>query len=811
MVWGKNVGISCGKRVERTNILYRGVSVIALTVTFGLGLSPNFAEAQNYRFNNVQVEGNQRIQSSTIVAYTGIERGKTVSAGKLNDAYQNIIDSGVFESVDLVPKGNTLVIKVTEFPTINKINFEGNRRIKDQNLVEIIESSPRRVFNPAVAERDAAAIAAAYGVQGRLASRVTPRIIRRSDNRVDLVFEISEGDTTEVERVSFLGNQVYSDRRLRRVLETKQAGFLRAFVNKDTLIEDRIDFDKQILRDFYLSRGYVDFRVNSANAEVTRERDAVFLVVDVSEGQQFTFGEITVTSEVAEADADEFLEALKSKPGVIYSPTVVEREIERMENLALRQGIDFLRIEPRVTRNDRDLTLDVEYALTRGPRIFVERIDIEGNTTTLDRVIRQQFRTVEGDPFNPREIRRTAERIRALGFFSESDVDVREGSSPELVVVDVDVAEQPTGSLSLGGSYSVNNGFGIAIGLTENNFLGRGQRLSFSIATATETDEYVLGFVEPHLLGRDLRFSFDLGLSESDSSFSEYDTKRVFLNPALTFKLGESSALQLRYRWENSEMIARSDATYTITPVPVPPASPTGTYPVAAPTIANEIAQGERSSSIFGATYSYDTRLTGLDPNAGFLFEFGVDYAGLGGDSEYVKATTKFVAQKQILNEEVTLRATFEGGALNWLGNNSSRSLDRFVLSPTIMRGFEPGGIGPRDRSARADGGAYDDFLGGNLFAVARFDAEFPLGLPEELGLRGALFYDIGNLWGLSNVDTSGSSGIVGSSGSFRHVVGFSILWTTGLGPLRFNFSKALQKEDFDQEQSFDLTLQARF
>lgn len=789
MVWGKNVGISCGERETRTNILYRGVSVIALAVTFGLGVLPNFAEAQNYRFNTVQVEGNQRIQTSTIVAYTGIERGETVSAGQLNDAYQNILDSGVFESVDLVPQGNTLVIKVTEFPTINKINFEGNRRIKDDVLSGIIESSPRRVFVPALAEKDAAAIAAAYGAQGRLASRVTPRIIRRSDNRVDLVFEISEGDTTEVERVSFLGNQVYSDRRLRRVLETKQAGLLRAFINKDTLIEDRIDFDKQVLRDFYLSRGYVDFRVNSANAEVTRERDAVFLVVDVTEGQQFSFGDISVTSEVSEADADEFRAALRVKPGVTYSPTLVETAIERLENLALRKRIDFLRVEPRVTRNDQDLTLDIEFALTRGPRVFVERIDIEGNTTTLDRVIRQKFRTVEGDPFNPREIRRTAERIKALGFFSESDVEVREGSSPAQVVVDVDVVEQPTGSLNLGGSYSIENGFGIALGLTENNFLGRGQRLSFSIATATESDEYVLGFSEPHLLGRDLRFDLDLGVSETDSSFAEYDTKRVFFSPALTFKLSENTNLKVNYTWANSEMLTRTDST-------------TG----AGPTVQNEIAQGERNTSSLGFTYAYDSRLTGLDPNAGFLVQVGAEYAGLGGDNEYLKTTTKIVAQKLAFNEEVTLRATFETGALDWQGDGFSRSIDRFVLSPQIMRGFEPGGIGPRDLS-----GSFDDFLGGNIYAVARFDAEFPLGLPEELGLRGGLFYDIGNLWSLGNVNGTGSTNIVGSSGSFRHVVGFSVLWTTAFGPLRFNFSKALQKEDYDKEQSFDLTLQARF
>lgn len=800
MVWGKGAGTSCVERKTRTNILYRGVSVLALAVTLGLGATADIAQAQSYRFNNVKVEGNQRIQTSTIVAYTGIERGKSVSAGQLNDAYQSILESGVFESVELVPQGNTLVIKVTEYPTINKINFEGNRRIKDDVLSGIIESSPRRVFAPDVAERDAAAIAEAYGAQGRLASRVTPRIIRRSDNRVDLVFEISEGDTTEVERVSFLGNQVYSDRRLRRVLETKQAGLLRTFINKDTLIEDRIDFDKQVLRDFYLSRGYVDFRVNSTNAEVTRERDAVFLVVDVTEGQQFSFGEISVTSDVSEADADEFFAALKIKPGVIYSPALVERAIERLENLALRKRIDFLRVEPRVTRNDRDLTLDVEFELTRGPRVFVERIDIEGNTTTLDRVIRQKFRTVEGDPFNPREIRRTAERIKALGFFSESDVEVREGSSPAQVVVDVDVVEQPTGSLNLGGSYSVNDGFGIAVGLTENNFLGRGQRLSFAIATATETDEYVVGFSEPHLLGRDLRFDLDLGLRESDSSFSEYDTKRVFFNPALTFQLSENTNLRLAYTWANSEMIARGDVT-----------SGGFTYPAAGPTIRNEIAQGERSTSSLGFTYSYDSRLTGLDPNAGFLVQVGAEYAGLGGDNEYLKTTTKIVAQKLAFNEEVTLRATFETGALDWMGDNSSRSIDRFILSPSIMRGFEPGGIGPRDLHSRGASGSYDDFLGGNIYAVARFDAEFPLGLPEELGLRGGLFYDVGNLWSLGNVDATGSNNIVGSSGSFRHVVGFSILWTTGFGPLRFNFSKALQKEDFDKEQSFDLTLQARF
>ncbi|UWQ81981.1 outer membrane protein assembly factor BamA [Leisingera caerulea] len=796
MVWGKVAGKSCGERKSGINILYRKVSAISLAVALGYALSPLSAEAQSYRFTSVQVEGNQRIQTSTVVAYTGIERGQTVSAGELNDAYQRILDSGVFETVEIVPRGSTLVIKVTEFPTINQISFEGNRRLKDDALSDIVESAPRRVFSPSQAERDAALIAEAYSVQGRLASRVTPRIIRRSNNRVDLVFEISEGDTIEVERVSFTGNRVYSDRRLRRVLETKQAGLLRTFIRSDTLIEDRLEFDKQVLRDFYLSRGYVDFRVNSANAEVTQERDAVFLVVDVTEGQQFRFGNITVTSEMPEADADLFSSTLKIRSGVVYSPALVENAIDRMEGLAVRNEIDFLRVEPRVTRNERDLTLDIEFVLTRGPRVFVERIDIEGNTTTLDRVIRQQFRSVEGDPFNPRSIRNSAERIRALGFFATADVETREGSSSDQVIVDVDVEEQPTGSLNLGGAYSITDGFGVSVGLSENNFLGRGQRLSFNIATATESDSYVLGFTEPFLLGRELKFDLDLGLNETDSSFSEYKTKRVFFRPALTFNTGEDSSLQVRYTWDKDEMLFDDDDT---------------NQNLAGPVIRSEIAQGEQTASAFGVTYRYDSRLTGLDPNAGFLVEVGADYAGLGGDSEYIKATTKLVAQRRIWNEEVTIRATVEAGAFQWQGGGNSRTIDRFVLTPSVIRGFEPGGIGPRDQSTGGPNGPYNDFLGGNYYAVARFDAEFPLGLPEELGLRGALFYDVGGLWGLQDVDISDSNRIVGNQQSFRHVVGFSLLWTTGFGPLRFNFSKALKKEDFDEEQAFDLTLQARF
>ncbi|MFC6642778.1 outer membrane protein assembly factor BamA [Sulfitobacter profundi] len=743
------------------------------------------AQAQQYQFNTVVIDGNERIGDSAILRRAGIGRGQAVSGGQLNDAYQNLQNSGLFESVALEPQGNTLVITVVELPTLNRVSFEGNRRIKDEMLAELIGSTERRVFNPSQAEQDAAAIAEAYSNEGRLSARVQPRIIRRDQNRVDLVFEIFEGDNVEIERLSFVGNRVYSDRRLRRVLDTKQAGLFRRLVKRDTYVEGRVEADKQMLRDFYLSRGYVDMRTEAVNAELTEERDGVFVAYNITEGQQFRFGNVSVESEVPGLNAAVYRDLLKIRPGVIYSPTLIENDIARIERQAIRDGVDFLRVEPVIDRNDRDLSLNVTYKLSRGERIFVERIDIEGNTTTLDRVIRREFDSVEGDPFNPREIRQAAERIRALQYFETAEVNARQGSSPEQVVIDVDVEEKPTGSLNFGGSFSNNDGFGVAVSFQEDNFLGRGQRLNLSISTAEDATRYGVTFVEPRFLGRDVALGLKLDYAETNSSYTSYDTERLVFQPSLTFPVSENGRLSTRYTLEGIEMLERDDEDNSAT-------------------IANEIAEGALFSSSLGYTYTYDTRRTGLDPTQGILFEFGQDFAGLGGDNEFIKTTAKIAGEKRIFNEEVTLRATLEGGALAW-NSGTNRAVDRFILGPSIMRGFEPGGIGPRDQS-----NGVDDALGGNLFAVARFEAEFPLGLPEEYGISGGVFYDVGNLWDLSDVDTTGGT-IVGEGGSFRHVIGFSVFWDTPLGPLQFNVSDALKKESFDKEQSFEVTLRTTF
>lgn len=776
-----------------------------LMVSTAYAVFPGPAGAQSYQFDSFAIEGNTRIEDATVLSYAGIARGQTVSAAEVNEAYQRILGTGLFESVEIEPKGSRLVIKVAEFPTVNRISFEGNRRINDEILQQIVQSKPRRVFSANVAEDDAAKIAEAYNEAGRISARVTPRIIRRSDNRVDLVFEIFEGALTEVERIGFVGNKAYSDRRLRGVLATKQAGLLRTLIQRDTLVEDRVEFDKQVLSDFYQSRGYVDFRVLGVNAELARERDGYFMNFNIYEGQQFSFGKITTSSELNTVDAAEFQAALKLSPGTVYSPALVDSSIARLERLALQKGLNFVRVEPRITRNDRDFTLDIDFALIRGERIFVERIDIEGNTTTQDQVIRRQFRLVEGDPFNPREIRESAERIRALNFFEDVSVDAREGARPDLVVVEVDVEEKPTGSLSLGGAYATSGGFSLVTSFTESNFLGRGQSLSLNFSGATASKVYAINFKEPAFLGRDLSFGLDLAYSETDNNFANYDSTITRIRPSLGFPTSDRGRINVYYAAQRLEMtedyLLFSDFNYL----------------VANSIVRAESNQGGLWSSLVGYNYKFDSSLRSLDPNTKNVLEFGQEFSGLGGDTKYLRTKAKAMTETKVWGEEVTLRASVEGGLLQFK-NQNSRSIDRFQIGTNIMRGFTPDGIGPRENSigktlpgpinglSRV---AANDSLGGNIYAVAKLEAEFPLGLPEEYGMSGGVFYDIGSLWGIDY--DYGSTFVEYSGQNWRQVVGFSLFWDTVLGPLRFNFTKALQKQAMDEEQTFEITVSTKF
>lgn len=762
---------------------------LALAVAAPVITAPQPAAA--YVFNNLRIEGAQRIEAATILSYANVARGAQVSAGDLNDAVQRLLGSGLFESVDVVPQGGTLVIKVVEYPTINIINFEGNRRVKDDILSQVVKSKSRRVYSPAQAEADAVEISKLYAAQGRLAARVDPRIIRREGNRVDLVFEVREGDVTEIERIGFTGNRAFSDRKLRNVLQTKQAGILRTFIKRDTFAPERIPLDEKLLTDFYRAQGYADFKVQAVSPEIARERDAFFITFAIEEGPRYRFAHVDTISEIAGVDVAPFAAQNRVRRGAVYNPADIDNTIRRMETVAIQQGLDFVNIEPRITRNKRGQTLDLTFALTRGPRVFVERIDIEGNTTTLDRVIRRQFRSVEGDPFNPREIRNAAERIRALGYFADVQAESREGSGPQQVVVDVNVEEQPTGSLSFGASYGANSGVGFNAALSEKNFLGRGQEVNLAVSTAKGDQNSNFTFVEPFFLGRDLRFRSSIWYNTTDSLYAAYNTRSVGLSLGVEFPVSENGRFELRYKL----------AEQTISDVKKGEVSDI---------IVSE--EGSLLTSAIGYTYNYDTRRTGLNPNTSYKLRFGQDYAGVGGDVKSVTTSLLAGVQSTAWREDVVLTAELEAGAIHMLSDQNSRIIDRFNNGSKI-RGFKPDGIGPRDFATEDQDG-----LGGNMYWVARAEARFPIGLPEEYGIQGGLFADVGSVWGLNDATKAvtganlfDADGNDTSDMNVRAAIGASIFWSTPIGPLRLNYAKALKKEDYDEEQKFDLTISTQF
>ena len=757
--------------------------------------------AQSYVFQKVKIEGNERVEPATILGFAGIAKGKDVGAGALNDAYQRLQGSGLFESVELVPQGSTLVIRIKEFPTVNVVDFEGNKILKDEKLAPLVKTQPRRVFSPATVEADAAALAEGYATAGRLAARVDPKIIKRDGNRVDVVFEIKEGAVSEVNRITFTGNRAYSDRRLRDVLGTKQAGILHRLIQRDTFIADRVALDRQMLVDFYHSRGYPDVEVTGVSSEMTRDREGFFMTFNVREGQQYKFGQISTVSEVEELDAKTFEELAKIRTGSTYSPAAIDYAVTRMEEVALRQGVNFVRVDPRITRDPRTQTLNVQFALVRGQRVFVERIDIEGNNTTLDSVIRREFNTVEGDPFNPREIRNSAERIRALGFFKNAAVESRPGSAGDQVVVDVNVEEQATGSLSFGASYGGTSGFGVNASLEESNFLGRGQYLGISIGTTKDNQSNSIDFIEPKLLGRDLKGRIKIWYNTSENDSSDYSTETAGVSPSLEFPLGRNARLETRYTISSNRLYGITDYAAGVDGI-FDTSDDVGSSPI----LSAEEDLGTRISSGVGYTYTWDTRRTGIDPRMGFTFKFSQDLYGIGGDVEALKSTALLRAERKVLNEEVTLRAELEGGAIMARGDTTLTLLDRFSGNGKV-RGFDGNGYGPRDTGA-----PNADALGGKYFAALRFEGEFPVGLPEEYGVHGGVFWDTGSVWGLDNTDGAGSgTDDVDDSMHLRSAVGFSVFWDSALGPLRLNFSKAVKKEDYDKEQNFDLTISTKF
>ncbi len=744
-------------------------------------------------YSRIDVAGNQRVEADTVRTFAGIDPGTAVTPEDLNLAVRRLFDTGLFEDVQVMPQAGRLVITVVENPTISQIAIEGNDALSDDKLMPVVQLRPRLAYSVAAAEADAQRILDAYRASGRYAASVTPKIIRQSDNRVDLVFEVFEGRPTQIQRINFQGNQVFSDRRLRRVVESNQTNWLSFLLGGTSYDADRLEVDRERLRQFYLQRGYADVQILSSGADLARERNGFFLNFTVSEGDLYRFGRVGVTSSIPGLAAEGFQPLLAPiSGGGVYNGREIDRIIERMVYQAGQQGYAFVEVRPRVEKDTANDIANVTFEILPAQRVFIERIDISGNTRTLDRVIRRQFNVVEGDAFNAREIRSAEDRIRGLGYFKTATVQVRDGATPDRALVDVKVEEQSTGSLSLGGAFSSDEGLTAQVAITERNFLGRGQTVSATVAANTEFGNLEFSFVEPSLYDRDLLGGFSAYYRTRSFSEQTFDQRNIGFEPRIGFPVSEYGRLVLRYRISKDTISNVDDDTSLV--------------------IINE--EGSRLTSAVGATYSYDRRNSVVDPTAGVILTANQDFAGLGGDTTYSKTKGTARVYSSLFDENVILSAELEGGAI--LSNDGTRITDRFSSGGDSFRGFARNGIGPRDYCeegacipAFQSETKVDEGLGGNFYGILRLDASFPLGLPQEYGIFGGLFADVGSLWGLD--DTDGSMGEVDDSMKMRSAVGVSLFVDTPLAPLRFNYAVPLQKEDYDVTERFRFTIQTRF
>ena len=763
---------------------YLSIFVIGLLCHVFL-FEPAPLNASTFKLGTVSVDGNNRLSDEAIINYARLSPNEILSTEELNTAYTKVLDTGLFKTVAFKQDGRNLIITVEEYPTINEISFEGNKKFTDEKLSSFLETKVNVAFTPSGLEKDLNALQTVYRNSGRFSARVQPKIINLTDNRVNLIFEIYEGSVVEIEKINFVGNREFSNRRLRRVLSSKQAGLLRKIILRDTLIEEKISLDKRLLVDFYRSRGFADFKINDVSTELSEEKDGFFINYNITEGPKFTFGKVKLRSNVKEVSASDFENFINLRPGGIYSPSVIQSSINELDEKLQARGFQFVRVRPEVNRNISSLTLDIDLVFEKGDRLFIERIDISGNIATLDRVLRRQFFIVEGDPFNPREIKAAADRIRALGIFSNTSVTPVTGSSNSQVVIDAKVVEKPTGSLTFGAGYSSQAGLGALVEYGERNFLGRGQSLSFAIKTGKDDQLYEFSFFEPMFLRNDLGFGLNLSIKDTKQQNAAYDTENLQFQPYVVYPLGERSKIKVDYSLSQTDL-----------------SNPGGVGSI----ITNEVNEGEVISSSVGYVFSHDTRLYKSGSDNGVVFKLGQQFTGLGGDKTGMKTTIKVAAQRNAFKEDLKLTAEFESGLLTYT-TGSSRVIDRFFLGSRKMRGFDAGGIGPRECSNRQCGASNNDALGGENFAVVRLEAEFPFGLPDEYGLSGGLFYDIGNLWSLKKINNN----VLYEDGSWRQAIGASIFWKTPIGPLRFNFSDVLKKEQYDRDESFDLTISTRF
>lgn len=723
----------------------------------------------------IVIRGTQRIEPTTVRSYLTVDPGDSFAPGPLNDSLKQLFNTGLFADVRLERDGNRLVVNVSENPIINRIAFEGNEELENQSLRGEVELRPRVVYTRTKVQNDVERLLKVYRRNGYFGAQIEPKVIQLEQNRVDLVFEIDEGPETEVKGINFVGNEAFSDSTLRGEVATTESAWWRVLSSADTYDPDRLSFDRELLRRFYLSEGYADFRVESAVAELTPDREGFIITFTVHEGDRYKFGTVNIQTTLKNLDPEDLREQLETQEGQWYDASEIEDSIDNITTAVGDLGFAFVDVKPDVDRDPENDIINLTYRVEEGPKVFVERIEISGNVRTLDRVIRREFRLVEGDAFNASKIRRSRQRIQNLGFFKTVEVNNVEGSEPDKTVINVDVEEQSTGSLSFGAGFSTDSGPLGSIQLRERNLLGRAQDLRLNLSLSGERQQIDLSFTEPYFLGRNLAAGFDLFRTETNQDELTFDEKRT----GGALRTGYEIVEHWRQNWEY-EFASRE-----ITDVDDDAA------------LAIQLEEGRADRSSVRHRLSYSTTDNRFDPTEGLRAFTANTFAGLGGDVTFAKNVVG-ADYFQPLTENWTLRVGGEVGNITGLGEDT-RILDRFFIGSQQIRGFAPAGIGPRDEET-------DDPLGAKQYYSATVEARFPLPLPDEFSIRGRFFSDIGAAWGVDN-----APGTVLDDSSPRVSVGTGASWRSPLGPLQIDLGFPIVSEDFDEEELFRFSFGTQF
>ena len=729
------------------------------------------AAPQGPTINSISVVGAQRLEPATILSYIQMRAGDTYTQALADQALKDLYATELFSEASVRNDGGNVVIEVTENPVINRIILEGNKRIKNDKILPEIRLAPRQIFTRSKVRADTARIIELYKRQGRFAASVEPKTVELSQNRVDVVFEISEGPKSKVRQINILGNEEFDDGELKGEMVTKEARFFRFFSSNTSYDPDRLAFDQQKLRQFYLTEGYADFRVVSAVAELTPDKEDFIITYVLEEGERYKFGDVSVDSQIRDFDSERMTQNLPMKTGDWYNAKLVEDTVEQLNELAGTFGYAFADAQPQFVRNQEDLTMDVTFVLREAPRVYVERIDVNGNTLTQDKVVRREFRVAEGDAFNSLQVKRSSNRINSLGYFQENfEIEQKEGSAPDRIVLEANVEEQPTGELQLSAGFSSIENFILAGSIRQRNFRGRGQTVGASVNWSRYSRSAALSFSEPYVFDRNISMGADIYRKDYNSfNFLNNDRNRTFEQSTTGFEVRAGVPLTeymsaIGSYTLNYDNVSLDEFTYFSD---IDGDGITECDPVLAGRYLCE-ALGKRTSSILGLTIAYDTLDNRYRPTRGHNFSLSTQYAGLGGSVKYLRFRAKGAKYWNVFSGFI-FSLSAEGGFIKGLedrgpGVDDVRLTDRFFLGEPQMRGFDIRGVGPRvlrqPIEADEDGNPVvvtdrdrvgDDALGGNAYYLGRAELEIPLGSgAREMGLRPSIFMDVGALFNVT-------------------------------------------------------------